>query len=53
MKEKQKYYDDLEKRFADYEKKDIMEVAVSGNQNISVKVFSRTVSVFLFLLTGS
>ena len=44
MKEKQKYYDDLEKRFADYEKKDIMEVAVPGNKNISMATASTAIN---------
>merc|ERR1719361_1848674 len=36
MKEKQKHYDDLEKRLADYENRHIMEDAVSGSKTISM-----------------
>ena len=44
MKEKQKHYDDLEKRLANYEKKDIMEVAVSGSKNISMATASTDIN---------
>ena len=36
MKEKQKHYDDLEKRLADYENRDVIKDAVSGSKNISM-----------------
>ena len=36
MKEKQKHYDDLEKRLADYENRAVIKDAVSGSKNISM-----------------